>query len=127
MSCKRVVLIVDEQNEISGQVELPLYDTGNYKILKASNEADAFELILEDFVDVILSNLSLTHDNGLALLDKIAELPPDDRPIVYVLGPENILSEAERKRYGIHKIIQTPCKFNLLLEEIGHSVQKFAA
>jgi len=126
MTWERVVLIVDEEDLLE-QIASPLKKDGGYRILKASNEEDAFNLILDDFVDFLITDLSLTYDNGLELLNKVAELPPDDRPIVYVLSPENTLSAAEVKKYGIHKVIKTPCQFNFLLEELGHSIQKIAA
>ncbi|MFA5941338.1 MAG: response regulator, partial [Sinimarinibacterium sp.] len=92
------VLVVDDEENMRRVLEIMLARRG-YKTLSAANGREAFELIKDQAVDLVISDLRMPEMNGIELLRKLREAG-NAVPLVMITAQGSIESAVEAMRLG---------------------------
>lgn len=79
------VLIADTDPALRQRLYSKLLDLDIFSDC-VSNGRDALEKLDETYYTVVLLDLALTGPDALSILDRLAQVPPDQRPVVLVLA-----------------------------------------
>jgi DNA-binding NtrC family response regulator len=99
------VLIVDDEKHTREGLRMSLQD--DFDVYVASNAAEALELLRNDPIDVMLTDLRLGHDDGMKLLDEALHLP---RPPVCIMMTAygSVDTAVEAMRRGAYHFVTKP-------------------
>ncbi|HLE09871.1 MAG: hypothetical protein A2504_10865 [Bdellovibrionales bacterium RIFOXYD12_FULL_39_22] len=118
MAILRHVLIVDDEEDILDLLA-DAFPPEHFVIHTANKASDAFQCILDNFIDVLITDIRMEYDNGgIELLNQIGSLPANDRPIIFVITGEEDLTPEESKEYKVHRYLKKPFKIEELTAEI---------
>ena len=120
METKTRVIIADAGEEYRSLLAAMLAAEGDFEVAGSTGEgAKAFTMAKTQKVDVMLIDLILSGLDGLALMEKLAELPEGERPAVIVVSgfsSEHTLMEASS--LGASYFMQKPCDYPTLFSRI---------
>lgn len=106
------VLVVDDEFELASSVETILEDEG-FAVKSASDGLEAFELLLAEEFDLVISDVMMPRCDGYQLLEKIrSEKKVDGIPVILMsaaklkatkVKPDNFL----KKPFDLDTLIST--------------------
>ncbi len=111
------ILIVDDDLFIVDYLSKLLEGFG-YKLITSDNASTALEILMQEEVDVVLTDIRMPGISGLRLLDKIYQLNPDI-PVILMTGYADIDYAIEALQKGAYDFIQKPFKSEILLNAIS--------
>ena len=120
---EKIVLIVDDEEDIKGVMAQALKKKG-LDVRLASDGNQAFQIILDEFIDVVISDIRMPHGEGRELLRTIKSLPVDDRPLIFVMSGYEVFSPEEIKKYGVAEFISKPFDMKALADKIEMRLKK---
>ena len=82
MKPKKTILCVDDNEQLLS-IRKVILETRGYRVLAASNGADALEIFLRGSVDLVLSDLMMPGLDGAGLIAKIKEVAPSTPAILF--------------------------------------------
>ena len=124
MPIKRNILIADDEQDLVSILETSLSQP-HYIFHNAYNCDEAFDCIINNFVDVVITDVRMEHENGgIELLKKIKSLPYDDRPKVIVMTGAPDLDEKEAYDLGAIHFLKKPFNPEILSKIIDDLFQK---
>ena len=100
------LLIVDDEKEICSMLERHFMFSG-YKILTAGNGKEALDLLAQQKVDILLSDIMMPEMNGVELLRVVRQDYPMVRPII-MTGYVTLDNALACIRYGADACIFKP-------------------
>lgn len=84
----RKILVIDDEETILNAVSKTLTNAG-FKVLVASSLEEASEIIQNEKLDLIISDVMLPHLGGIELVDRIKEDPDKNHiPVLIMTGME---------------------------------------
>ncbi len=120
MDRKTRVLIADAGEEYRVLLSEIIRAEGDLETVGSTGDGfKALEMVRSEKPDVLLTDIILSGLDGLCLLEKINELPEEDRPAVIVVSgfsSEHTLSEASN--LGAQYFMQKPCDMPSLMTRI---------
>lgn len=112
------VLLVEDSALVIGALRLLLEETG-HRVSAASTVADAVSLARAERPDVILLDLTLGPDDGLAVLDDLAHTGDLPRVAVAVTGHDDDAVRARCLAAGCRAVLVKPITSRELPERIA--------
>jgi len=82
MKPKKTILCVDDNEQLLS-IRKVILETRGYRVLAASNGADALEIFLRGSVDLVLSDLMMPGLDGAGLIAKLKEVSPSTPAILF--------------------------------------------
>lgn len=116
MSTKAKILIVDDEPDLVEITAFRLQEEG-FETLQAKNSQQALEIVKNEHVQVVLTDIRMPGIGGIQLLDKIKSLNPVKPRVFVVTGSVNIDLE-EIFDIGAEGIFAKPIDFDQLIEAI---------
>ena len=117
------VLLVDDDTDILAMVTLMLRKNG-YEVIACNRPVDAMAKLMDNKVDIVLTDIVMPDISGLTLLEHIHEKAPELPVILMTAFPEiDICIEAIKK--GAYDFIVKPFKSAYLIHTIEKAL-KFA-
>lgn len=108
----RTILIADDEKNIRNGLQLALEDEG-YSILLASDGKEAWNLITENNVDMLITDLRMPHMSGQELLKRVSSNYPT-MPVVILTGHGTIEAAVEAMRNGAVDFMTKPLNLDRL-------------
>lgn len=118
MSLPTRILVVDDEMSIR-EVLADGLDAFGFAVVQAGNAAEAFEAVRRGGVDLVLSDIDMPGESGLALLKKVKDVAPDV-DVIMVTGNVNVEVAIAAIRQGAADYVTKP--FNL--EEVQIVVER---
>ncbi|MGQ0697622.1 MAG: sigma-54-dependent transcriptional regulator [Panacagrimonas sp.] len=115
------VLVVDDEPNMRRVLEIMLSRRG-YKTWSAANGHEAFELLKETSVDLVISDLRMPQINGIELLGKLRE-SGNEVPLIMITAQGSIESAVEAMRLGACDYLLRPFDTETLDLAIGRVFQ----
>ncbi|MBS4027700.1 MAG: sigma-54-dependent Fis family transcriptional regulator [Ignavibacteriales bacterium] len=110
------ILIVDDEQIIRESIAFILRKEG-YSVSEAANGKEAYDKILEDAFDVVITDLEMPEMKGIELLEKITHTSP--QTLVMIITAYGSLETAiDALRQGASDYILKPVEFDELLVRI---------
>ncbi|NOQ45959.1 MAG: response regulator [Desulfobulbaceae bacterium] len=108
---KHTVLIVDDDNMTRQTLSLALED--DYNTHTATNGLSALELLGEQEVEVVLSDLDMPGLNGIELLERINDMD-NPVPVIVITGQGTIETAVEAMKLGACDYVSKPINLDRL-------------
>lgn len=118
----KVYLIVDDEPTVCQVLSDSIQDEQCVTVHHASNGKEAFDLILDNFIDIVITDLCMEDGSGFDLIKNINTLPPDDRPLVYVISGLDKDSEHFEDITNIEDYFQKPFRTDHVARKIKKKV-----
>lgn len=95
-----VLIVDDEKIEREGLKYLISTETKEHKIFEASNGREALQILREEDIQLLLTDIKMPHMTGLELSKKAKEEQPDLQIIIFS-GFSDFAFAQEAIRYGV--------------------------
>jgi DNA-binding NtrC family response regulator len=116
------VLVVDDDAGILESAAMTLEKVG-HRVLRASDAYEAQRLLRQHRVDVVVSDIYMPGENGLALLQSIAER--DDAPrVILMTGRGSIETTALAHRAGAFDYLAKPFELSELIAAVAAALKR---
>lgn len=102
-----VRIVDDEKIEREGLKYLISTETKEHKIFEASNGREALQILREEDIQLLLTDIKMPHMTGLELSKKAKEEQPDLQIIIFS-GFSDFAFAQEAIRYGVTEYILKP-------------------
>ena len=121
---KKVILLLDDQHDITELLKLILkssgyevesYNTSDEALKGFNSNPQHYSLILTDFI--------MPHMNGMEFI-KAVHRKRKNIPAIMITGHDDHLSEREKQAYNIKQVIYKPILKNNLLEAVAENIKK---
>ena len=113
-----VILVVDDEEGLREGLSRLLEDEG-YRVLCASTGEQAFEIVRQTHVDLVLTDMKMPGMNGIELLKKVRAIR-QEIGVIILTGFGEIESYIEAMNFGAMEYVSKPFKIN----ELKFIVQK---
>ncbi|HEV7921379.1 MAG TPA: sigma-54 dependent transcriptional regulator [Thermoanaerobaculia bacterium] len=116
------VLVVDDDAGIRESAALALEKVG-HRILQASDAGSALQTLRAQRVDVVVSDIYMPGQDGLALLQAISEQRDPPR-VILMTARGSIETTALAQRFGAFDYIAKPFELSELIARVAEAVRK---
>lgn len=110
------ILVVDDETEIAAILSKRLEMKGFFPLTAFSGD-EAYELLRETKVDLIISDIRMPNGDGVSLLKRLRE-EGDRTPLIFITGFADIEKE-EALKLGASAILSKPTTGVELFEAVG--------
>ncbi len=120
---KPCILVTDDEQSIRNTL-CDILEHENYKVLEASNGADAIDLVRNEEIDLMLLDIKMQDMNGLEVLDKLNDYGIS-LPVIMVSAHANVEIAVEATKKGAVDFIEKPPDLNRLFLSIKNALKSF--
>lgn len=119
-SVQRVILVIEDDREISATVQSVLTAAG-YKVLAASNGQDGRRIIQNNNPDLVLTDMMMPRMGGFPVLEFLSEMqnPP---PVIMMTANEGSRHKAYAEMLGVVDYLRKPFAMEVLLESVARAI-----
>ncbi|MCI0490800.1 MAG: response regulator [Blastocatellia bacterium] len=118
-----ITLLIAEDNSIIRKIFKEALETDGYRVLDAGTGTEALELIKQEAVDVLLTDVKMPEMDGIELLERAREVNPDLRAIV-ITGDNTSNTIISAFRNHACDLLLKPFSVNELRETVGAALQR---
>ncbi|MGL1864156.1 MAG: response regulator [Pseudodesulfovibrio sp.] len=119
---QETVLLVDDEEGIRRVLSVVIKDAG-FKVLTAASGAEALDILTDNDVELVVSDIKMPGMDGLELLQKIKRNWPDSE-VIMITGHGDIDSAIESLRRGAADFITKPFHDDALEISLERALQK---
>jgi DNA-binding NtrC family response regulator len=116
------VLVVDDDAGIRESAALALEKVG-HRVIRAADAESAMQLLREHRVDVVVSDIYMPGENGIALLQAVVERRDPPR-VILMTARGTIETTALAQRAGAFDYLAKPFELSELIERVAAAVRK---
>jgi len=110
------ILLVDDDENIGPILKEGLEDISNYKVFVANNANEAFNIMAEEDIDLIISNINMPGINGIELCEIVKS--SCQMPFIIFSGFRTSETECAVKVAGADDYIDKPATIEYLRDKI---------
>lgn len=111
------ILVVDDEPDLR-ELLVSEFEYHGAKTFASDNGTAAFRFLLENEVDVVVSDVRMPGGDGIKLADQVQTAKLAKRPaIIFVTGFADIALDSARKK-GVAEILSKPIDWDLLVATI---------
>ena len=115
------ILIVEDEQLLRESLAGLLEEEG-YRVLQAANGAAAYARVVEEPVDLVLSDVRMPEMDGLSLLKRLHQLAPET-PVIMMTAYGTVDSAVAAMRAGGWDYLLKPIQFDDLLVKVERALQ----
>jgi CheY-like chemotaxis protein len=110
----KLILVVDDDEAVR-ETAVDLVESLGYRVASAANGTDALQLVMDDDIDAVMTDVMMPGMNGFQLAQRIRAVRPA-MPVICVTGYSNVIDDRRccnvllQKPYHIATIAQTLAK-----------------
>lgn len=113
----KTILVVDDEKDLC-DLFADEFEFAGANVIKAYSGNQAFELLLNNQVDLILSDIKMPNGNGVDLLKRVKGSEQHKVITVLMLTGYSDFAMEEVYDYGAEGLLSKPCKMDVLIENI---------
>src|SRR5690349_12322761 len=117
----KTILIVEDENVLRESLAELLAEEGHV-VKQAANGRVAYDLILQEPVDVVLSDVRMPEMDGLTLLGHLRQIVPQT-PVIIITAYGAIESAVAAVRAGAFDYLLKPVKFDDVLIRVQRALE----
>lgn len=117
------ILIVDDETDLLNGLKRTISMEIDSRVLLAENSADALDIIEKEFVDLVLSDISMPGLDGMQLLTAVKQLDPTIT-VVIMTAYGTIERAVEAIKAGAYDFIQKPFDENRLIHVLNKGLER---
>ncbi|MCB0393869.1 MAG: response regulator [Bdellovibrionales bacterium] len=116
----KTVLVVDDEPDLR-ELMVSEFEFFEANVLEAQNGEEAFEIVKNEKVDVVVSDILMPGGSGLDLLDKLKSQLGTFPPVFFITGFAEISAEDAIKR-GAKNVFSKPFNWDEMIAEVAKSI-----
>jgi CheY-like chemotaxis protein len=119
-----VILVVEDDDDARDLMQAVLEQRGA-RVMVAPNVASAFAAFSSTRVDIVVSDIAMPEEDGVALMTRLRALPPDQGGHTPAIAVSAYVGGSDRARAlaaGFNRYLHKPVDFN----ELGHAIVSLA-
>jgi len=116
------ILLVDDDERLCNAAGKVLTAEG-YHVASASSGQEALDMMREENLALLISDLRLPDLDGIALLKQVRELRPEVE-VVMITGHGSVEKAVEAMKLGAYDFIQKPLDSTALLKTVAKALEK---
>ena len=117
---KKILIAEDEQ--VLRESLADLLEQEGYEVHQAEDGRKAYEFVVEQTVDVVLSDIRMPEMDGLTLLDHLVKVSPET-PVIMITAHGTVDSAVSAMRSGAWDYLLKPVHFDDLLVKIQRALE----
>ncbi len=117
------VILIAEDVQMQREALATMLTEEGYEVLQAGNGKEAYDLVLDRPVDVIISDVRMPEMDGMVLLKHIQKLAPET-PMIMVTAYGSIQSTVAAMRLGAVDYLVKPVQFQELLLKVQRALDR---
>ena len=117
---KKILIAEDEQ--VLRESLADLLEQEGYEVHQAEDGRKAYEFVVEQTVDVVLSDIRMPEMDGLTLLDHLVKVSPET-PVIMITAHGTVDSAVSAMRSGAWDYLLKPVQFDDLLVKIQRALE----
>ena len=111
------ILVIEDDKDLNKTVCSFLNHSG-YEAIGCLNANDAYDVLADNIIDLIVSDIMMPGDDGFEFAANVRELN-EDIPILFMTAKDDIVSKQRGFRIGIDDYMVKPVDFDELFLRIG--------
>ena len=113
------ILCIEDEATLRGDIAEELEEAG-HKVLQAADGAAGLEIILTQYPDLVISDISMPVMNGFDLLKKVRAERPDlaNMPVIFLSALANRDDVVQGLKQGADEYLTKPIDFTLLAAKV---------
>lgn len=115
------ILVVDDEKDLRKALVFDFKRQG-FNVLDAGSGNEAFEIIKNNNVHIVLSDVRMPNGDGVELLDRIKEISPEIPVVMFITGFADISFEDAYNR-GAHAIFAKPFDRKEILSAVRNALK----
>ena len=119
---KPTILVTDDEKSIRNSLR-DILEFEDYRVLEAENAEQAFDLISNERIDLMLLDIKMKGMDGMEVLAKLKG-KGDDFPVIMISGHGNIEIAVEATKKGAFDFLQKPPDLNRLLVSVRNALDQ---
>lgn len=110
----KLALVVDDEPDMRDVI---CYELKSFQCntIEASNGHEAYDLVLNNPVDLVVCDVRMAGGDGVELLKRLRERDPKKPPIILVTGYSADLTYDQAQAMGAIALISKPINFDILI------------
>ena len=122
MTARSHILLVDDDERLRHAAGKVLAAEG-YQVVSAASGREALEVLKQEGVALVVSDLRLPDLDGIALLKQVRELLPEAE-VVMITGHGSVEKAVEAMRLGAYDFMEKPLDSAALLKTVAKALEK---
>ena len=110
------ILVVDDEEDLRDVVADYLEDEG-FNVLTASSGNEAFEIVKNNPVHLIVSDINMPEGSGVDLLNAVKKVNPEKPVLLFITGFADVTIE-EAYEYGAEALFSKPIDYPKLIQVV---------
>ena len=121
------LLIVDDEKVIRETISrrIPWQSLGIDVVKTASNGLEAYDIIMDEYPDIVMTDIKMPGLSGLQLIQRIKKVHPDVEFII-LSGYGEFEFAREAMQYGVHHYLLKPCKEEQIVESVRKTMDQIS-
>lgn len=121
MSCRKKILVVDDEESVTGSLDLILSEAG-YEVITAHSFAESITILKDTVVDLVITDLRLSDSSGIELITHVKnETPHTEVILMTAYGSLDITIEAIKA--GAYYYLEKPYTPDRLFPLVDRALQ----
>lgn len=116
------ILVIDDERSIRNTLK-DILEFEKHKVTLAENGKQGLETALNDFFDIIFSDIKMPEMDGIELLEQLREKEVE-APVIMISGHGNIETAVECIKKGAFDFIEKPIDLSRLLVTVRNALEK---
>jgi CheY-like chemotaxis protein/Tfp pilus assembly protein PilZ len=121
MMKKPSILIVDDEPDLRDAIAFD-FQRADFRVLTAASGEEAFRILEENEIDVVLSDIGMANGGGIELLEKIKARNPFQPVVMLITGFADITLEEAFKK-GADAVFSKPFDRKMLMQAVVGALQ----
>jgi len=117
------ILIVDDEKNYPMVISELLYEEG-YSSVTASSGMEALDILNNEIIDLVLTDVKMPGISGIQLLEKIKEINPDI-PVIIMTAHGSVEKAVEAMHKGAYTFILKPFENQALIAHIAKAISVY--
>ena len=117
MSQPKTVLIIDDDQEIRGAVEIVLQQKG-YRVITAGDGNAGLARAERENPDLVIVDMMMPKKSGFLVLEYLKQRGQDCPPVIMITGNEGIRHRAYAESLGVDGYLRKPFAMDDMLDHV---------
>lgn len=117
MELKNTTVLVVDDDEMLREVIVYELSRHHLKTMEASNGTEAFQVVKNSKIDIVISDIKMPGGDGIELLKNIREMDPRIPVLIFMTGFSRILPK-DAIALGARKVFEKPFDRKAFMDEI---------
>lgn len=116
----KTILVVDDDQDLRELISVELQSSG-YQVFEAENGRKAFQVVMNEKIDVVISDVRMPNGDGVELLNQVKTRHAKVPTVILVTGFAGLTIE-DAYNQGAYRMIKKPFTFADLIATLESSV-----